>query len=201
LNPDTWPVKFLVVDVEGNGGQPPDLIEFAALPLHAGQPSPATGWSTLVRPPVPITPMATRIHGIGNQDVQDAATWAETSGQVRALLDGAWIAAHNASVEYGLLTRLLPDWQPAGVIDTLKLSRHLFGKSTAHNLDALIIHTGIDTSRIPGRRHRAAFDAHATALLLAHLAERFPDFTALAAIAVPTGMPGTAPEPTEETLW
>jgi exodeoxyribonuclease X len=201
LNPDSWPGKFLVVDVEGNGGQPPDLVEFAALPLHAGQPSPATGWSTLVRPPVAITAMATKIHGIGNQDVHSAPAWAEVSGQVRALLDGAWIAAHNASVEYGLLTRLLPGWQPAGVIDTLKLSRHLFGKTTPHNLDALIAHTGIDTSRIPGQRHRAAFDAHATALLLARLAERFPAFDDLAAVAVPKGMPGTVPQPEEDTLW
>jgi exodeoxyribonuclease X len=201
LNPDTWPTKFLVVDVEGNGGQPPDLVEFAALPLHAGQVSPATGWSTLIRPPVPITPMATKIHGIGNPDVRTAPTWAETAEQVKTLLDGAWIAAHNASVEYGLLTRLMPDWQPAGVIDTLKLSRHLFGKSIRHNLDALIAHTGIDTSQIPGQRHRAAFDAHATALLLTHLAERFPAFDDLAAVAVPKGMPGTMPEPTEETLW
>ncbi len=203
MNPDTWPTKLLVVDVEGNGGQPPDLVEFAALPIHFGQVSAATGWSTLIRPPVPITPMATKIHGISNQDVRTAPAWAETADQVRALLDGAWIAAHNAGVEYGLLTRLLPDWQPTGVIDTLKLSRHLFGKSIRHNLDALIAHTGIDTSRIPGRRHRATFDAHATGLLLVHLAEHFPAFTDLAAVAVPKDMPGIAPDgpETEGTLW
>ena len=203
MNPATWPTKLLVVDVEGNGGHPPDLVEFAALPIHAGQVSPATGWSTLIRPPAPITAMATRIHGISNHDVQNAPTWTETADQVRTLLDGAWIAAHNASVEYGLLTRLMPDWQPAGVIDTLKLSRHLFGTSIRHNLDALITHTGIDTSQIPGQRHRAAFDAHATALLLVHLAERFPAFTDLAAVSVPKGMPGIAPEAPEAkgTLW
>jgi len=203
LNPDTWPIKLLVVDVEGNGGQPPDLVEFAALPVRAGQVAPANGWSALIRPPVPITPMATKIHGISNQDVQGSPTWAQTADRVRALLDGAWIAAHNASVEYGLLTRLMPDWQPTGVIDTLKLSRHLFGKSIRHNLDALITHTGIDTSQIPGQRHRAAFDAHATALLLVRLAERFPTFTDLAAVAIPKDMPGTTPEApeTEGTLW
>ena len=203
MNPDIWPTKLLVVDVEGNGGQPPDLVEFAALPVHAGQVSAATGWSTLIRPPVPITPMATRIHGISDHDVRDAPTWDQAADRVRSLLDGAWIAAHNASVEYGLLNRLMPDWQPTGVIDTLKLSRHLFGKSIRHNLDALIAHTGIDTHQIPGRRHRAAFDAHATALLLVHLAERFPTFTDLAAVAIPAGMPGaaSAPAPTEETLW
>ncbi|WP_051944367.1 PolC-type DNA polymerase III domain-containing protein [Streptacidiphilus rugosus] len=85
------------------------------------------------------------------------------------------------------------------MIDTLKLSRHLYGKATRHNLDALIEHTGIDTSGIPGQRHRALFDAHATALLLVQLAEGFTAFTDLAAVAVPAGMP-SVPEP-EGTLW
>jgi DNA polymerase-3 subunit epsilon/exodeoxyribonuclease X len=199
LKPDSWPSKFLVVDVEGNGAQPPDLIEFAAVPIHAGLVSPETGWSTLVRPPVPINRMATAFHGISNDDVASAPTWQQAASKVRDLLDGAWIAAHNAHVDYGLLARLLPGWEPAGVIDTLKLSRHLYGKDTRHNLDALIEHTGIDTSTIPGQRHRALFDAHATALLLVHLAERFAAFTDLAAAAVPAGMPGV-PEP-EGTLW
>jgi hypothetical protein len=57
----------------GDGGQPLDMVEFAALPLHAGQPSPATGWSTAVRPPAAITAMATKIHGIGNYIRQSAA--------------------------------------------------------------------------------------------------------------------------------
>jgi exodeoxyribonuclease X len=199
LNPATWPTKLLVVDVEGNGAQPPDLIEFAAVPTRAELVSAEIAWSTLVRPPVPITRRATEFHGISNEALKTAPTWSEISGEVRDLLDGAWIAAHNAHVDYNVLARLLPDWEPAGVIDTLKLSRHIFGKAIRHNLDSLIEHTSIDTSRIPGQRHRALFDAHATGLLLIHLADRFPTFTDLAAVAVPSGMPGT-PEP-EGTLW
>lgn len=199
MNPATWPTRLLVVDVEGNGAQPPDLIEFAAVPAQAGLVNAEIAWSTLVRPPVPITRRATDLHGISNEAVKTAPTWSEISGEVRELLEGAWIAAHNAHVDYNVLVRLLPGWQPVGVIDTLKLSRHILGKATRHNLDALIEHTGIDTSRIPGQRHRALFDAHATGLLLVDLADHFPTFADLAAVAVPTGMPG-APEP-EGTLW
>jgi DNA polymerase III epsilon subunit-like protein len=199
VNRTAWPGRLLVVDVEGNGRQPPDLVEFAALPIHSGELSPAAAWATLLRPLHPITPMATRIHGITNQDVENAPSWPQAADRIRTLLDGAWIAAHNARTEYDVLTRHLPAWQPAGVIDTLRLSRHLYGKTTRHGLDALIQHTRIDTTGIPGRRHRAAFDAHATGLLLVHMANRFDTWEQLTAVAVPDNMPGTSTP--EGTLW
>lgn len=207
MNPEEWPQRLLVVDVEGNGAQPPDLVEFAAIPLIDGCPDPSGTYTVLVRPPVPITPMAARIHGITNQAAAHAPAWPQVCEAVQALLDGAWIAAHSARVEYDVLTRHLPDWQPAGVLDTLRISRHLYGQTTRHNLDALIAHTGLDLSAIPGQRHRAAYDAHATALLLAHLAEQFDTFASLAAVAVPPSMPGlpttteNAHDTSEGTLW
>ncbi|WP_242334215.1 hypothetical protein [Streptomyces formicae] len=51
----TWP-RLLVVDVEGNGLNPPDLVEVAALPVHAGRPDTSTAGAWLVRPPRPVTP-------------------------------------------------------------------------------------------------------------------------------------------------
>ncbi|MGH8940668.1 MAG: hypothetical protein ACRDV2_15175, partial [Actinomycetes bacterium] len=57
---------------------------------------------------------------------------------VLATLHGAWICAHNASVEYQVLRRHLPGWQPAGVIDTLRLAPATYPDSPKHNLDALI---------------------------------------------------------------
>ncbi|MGW3183788.1 hypothetical protein ACWDD9_31410 [Kitasatospora sp. NPDC001119] len=43
--------RVLVVDVEGNGAQPPDLVEVAATPVVAGQPVPSSARSSLIRPP------------------------------------------------------------------------------------------------------------------------------------------------------
>lgn len=60
----------MVVDVEGNGQQPPEIIEIAALPIDDGQLGPATTW--LVKPRKPISPIVTRkVHGIRNADVAD----------------------------------------------------------------------------------------------------------------------------------
>ncbi|MFI9722001.1 exonuclease domain-containing protein [Streptomyces sp. NPDC052396] len=197
----TWP-RLLVVDVEGNGQSMPDLVEVAAIPIEHGRPVPTLARATLIRPPQPITPFATRIHGITNQFVANAPSWEEIAPAVQRDLTGCWIAAHNASVDYGVLKRHLSSWEPAGVIDTLRLARATFVDGPRYGLDALIEHTRIDLSAVPGQRHRAGFDAHATALLLINMAAHYPTWEALIAAAVPAGMPG-APEPDheEQPLW
>ncbi|MFE9425249.1 exonuclease domain-containing protein [Kitasatospora sp. NPDC006697] len=200
----TWPRVF-VVDVEGNGGQPPELVEVAAIPVVNGRPVPSSARSTLLRPPTPITPFATRVHHITNQAVATAPTWEQVGAQVHADLEGAWIAAHNAHVDYGVLLRHMPDWRPAGVLDTLRLARRTYPEAGGYSLDALIKLTSIDLASVVGQRHRAAFDAHATALLLLDLAEHYDTWDALIAAAVPPGMPGAplpaAPDSEEPGLW
>ncbi|MFJ2868263.1 exonuclease domain-containing protein [Kitasatospora sp. NPDC087314] len=200
----TWPRVF-VVDVEGNGAQPPDLVEVAAIPVVNGSPVPSSARSTLLRPPNPITPFARRVHGIRNRDVATAPTWEQVGPQVHADLEGTWIAAHNAHVDYGVLLRHMPDWKPAGVLDTLRLARATYPKAGGYSLDALIELTGIDLASVPGQRHRAAYDAHATALLLIALAGHYDTWDVLLTAAVPPGMPGAplppAPKSEEQTLW
>ncbi|MFG3255250.1 exonuclease domain-containing protein [Streptomyces sp. NPDC048172] len=205
MKPADWHRPLYVIDVEGNGANPPDLVEVAAIPLDEGRARPERARTWLIQPPTPIPACITRIHGITNTMLEDAPSWEQSSGEVRELLDGAWIAAHHASVEYNALTRHLPDWQPEGVLDTLRLAKDADPGQRGYGLDALLERTGIDLSGVTGQRHRAAFDAHATALLLLHLAERYPAWDALVAAAVPPRMPGApapAPPPTiEETLW
>ncbi|GAA3115068.1 3'-5' exonuclease [Streptosporangium carneum] len=197
----TWPPLF-VVDVEGNGAQPPDLVEVAAVRIDGGQPVPQAALCTLIQPPRPISRFASRVHHITNRDVTDAPTWQHVAPTVQDTLQGTWIAAHNAHVDYTVLHRHLPGWKPAGVIDTLRLARAALPEAPGHGLDALLTHTGIDTGNIPGRRHRAGFDAHATARLLLTLAARYPTWDALTAVAVPPGLPGAAtPDHEEQTLW
>ncbi|MFI1063894.1 exonuclease domain-containing protein [Streptomyces spororaveus] len=204
MNFSTWPAPLFVVDVEGNGATPPDLVEVALIPVTGGRPEPEAARSWLIRPPVAIPHLITRIHGITNAMVADAPVWADVAAEVAGLLDGAWIAAHSASVEYNVLSRHLPDWKPAGVIDTLRLAKATFPGHKGFGLDALINHTGISLDGVAGTRHRAGYDAHATALLLHHLASHYDSWDAMAAKAVPPGMPGLPeldPQPEEQTLW
>lgn len=184
----TWPPKLLVVDTEGNGASPPDLIELAAVPITAGAVRPGAIRQTLVRPPTPVTPLATSVHGLTNQDLANAPIWETIAPVVRADLDGAWIAAHNATVDYRLLARLLPDWEPAGVICTLRLARGRRPDLPRHTLDALIAALPVPLAGVAGARHRAAFDAHATALLLLALAQPLDSWDALAEVAVPPSL-------------
>lgn len=204
MNLSTWP-RLLVVDVEGNGANPPDLIEIAVVPIDGGRVRPEQTKATLVRPPQPITRFATGVHHLTNQDVANSPTWESIAADVQAYLDGAWIAAHNAGVEYSVLTRHLPTWQPAGVIDTLRLARAALPDAPGHGLDALLTHTVLDVSTVSGRRHRAAYDAHVTALLLLALAGRYATWDDLIQVAVPPKMPGApaapAPDHEEQTLW
>ncbi|WP_406354242.1 exonuclease domain-containing protein [Streptomyces sp. NBC_00658] len=201
MNPTTWPDRLLVVDVEGNGANPPDLVEVAALPIHAGRTDTTLAGAWLVRPPVPVTPFAVKVHGLTNNRLADSPPWAEVADEVRTFLDGAWICAHNAHVDYRVLARHLPCWEPTGVIDTLRLSRVTYPDTRSHSLDALIDHTQLDLTGAPAQRHRATYDAYATALLFLTMTDRYETWSELAAVAVPPGLPGAPQAEQEPTLW
>ena len=200
MNFSTWPA-LLVVDVEGNGTNPPDLLEVAALPVRDGKPDTTTAGAWLIRPPRPVTPFAAQVHSLTNETLASCPSWKEVAGHVSGLLGQAWIAAHNAHVDYRVLSAHLPGWEPAGVIDTLRLARAARPGLPSYRLDSLIDHLKPDLSHVPDQRHRARYDAYATAQMLLTLAEPYPTWDQLAAVAVPPGLPG-APRPEEDpTLW
>ncbi|WP_369153905.1 exonuclease domain-containing protein [Streptomyces sp. R02] len=200
MNFATWPA-LLVVDVEGNGTNPPDLVEVAALPIREGRPDKSTAGWWLTRPSRPVTTFATRVHGLTNDALADKPAWADVAGQVHAFLGNTWICAHNAHTDYRVLSAHLPGWKPAGVLDTLRLAKTTFPDLGKYNLDRLIEHVQPDLSEAPGARHRATFDAFATAQLLIAMASRYDTWDQMVAAAVPHGLPG-APEPEKDpTLW
>ncbi|MGX1915362.1 3'-5' exonuclease [Streptomyces phaeochromogenes] len=201
MNFASWP-SLLVVDVEGNGTNPPDLVEVAALPVRAGQPDTTAGGAWLIRPERPVTTRAAGIHGLTNAVLADKPAWAELADQVHDFLGQDWICAHNAHVDYRALLRHLPKWEPAGVIDTLRLARATYRNLPSYSLDALIKHVAPDLSQAPRvGRHRATYDAYATAQLLLAMAAHYETWDQVVAAAVPPGLPG-APEPDKDpTLW
>ncbi|MGW2022012.1 3'-5' exonuclease [Streptomyces decoyicus] len=200
MNFSSWPA-LLVVDVEGNGNNPPDLVEVAALPVRNGRPDKSTAGAWLTRPRRPVTPVAARIHGLTNERLANKPGWEEIADQVHGLLGTSWICAHNAHVDYKVLAAHLPQWRPAGVLDTLRLARATYRGLPKYSLDALIEHVQPDLAHAPAQRHRATYDAYATAQLLIAMATRYDTWDQLVAAAVPPGLPG-APEPAKDpTLW
>jgi DNA polymerase III epsilon subunit-like protein len=166
---------YAVVDVEGNGRRPPDLVELAVVPIMDGVIGRPRAW--LVRPDERITGFAQRIHGISNDMVAKAPCFAEISDEVREAFGTTVIVAHNAHVDLDVIQRKLPDWAPEGVIDTLKLARRLLPDQMTYKLSALVdaLHLA---GGLPGALgpHRAEYDALVTARLLSRLLTK-PDGT------------------------
>lgn len=168
---DWTKLRYAVVDVEGNGQQPPDLVEVAMVPIVGGVVGEPSSW--LVKPERPIKYFATRIHGLTNNDVADAPSFAHVEREIRQALDADVLVAHNAHVDIGVLQRHLGDWECPEALDTLKLSKRLLPKQTSYKLGALVemltLAEGLPDDLTP---HRATYDALVTARLFVQLATR-----------------------------
>jgi exodeoxyribonuclease X len=160
--------RYAVIDVEGNGQLPPELVELGIVPVVSGVIGAPVTW--LCKPERPITPMARRIHGIGDAMVDAAPSFSGVEADIRANLDGAVLVAHNAGVDLGVLRRKMPGFTPAGVLDTLKLSRRLLPDQPSHRLGELARTLPLDQELPDGLHpHRAGYDVLVTARLFVYL--------------------------------
>ena len=79
---DPWTAfDYAVVDVEGNGQRPPDLVEISIVAIKGGSVGQPRSW--LVRPPRPITPMARLCHRITDAQIIDAPALADIGAELR----------------------------------------------------------------------------------------------------------------------
>jgi exodeoxyribonuclease X len=165
---DWTSLRYAVFDVEGNGHQPPDLVELAVVPIIGGKVQEPVSW--LVKPEHPIRYFATRIHGITNQDVAGAPGFGTIADEVRQALDVPALIAHNAHVDVGVLVRYLPKWDVPEVFDSLKLARRLLPDQPGYKLGMLVKAFNL-AEGLPGdlTPHRAAYDALVTARLFVRL--------------------------------
>jgi exodeoxyribonuclease X len=170
---DWTSLRYAVVDVEGNGYHPPDLVELGLVPIVGGVIGQPVSW--LARPEQPITPMARKIHGIRNEDVASAPRFADVQAEVLRALDAAVLVAHNAHVDVGVLSRKLNGWVCPEVFDTLKLARRLLPGHPSYRLGALVTAFNLATG-LPDdlRPHRATYDVLVTARLFVQLANAVP---------------------------
>ena len=169
MTSDWTSLDYVVVDIEGNGQQPPDLVELAAVPIVNGIIGEPRSW--LVQPDRPITHFARRIHGITNDQVQNAPLFGDIEADIRKILDTAALIGHNAHVDIAVLRAKLGDWQCPEVLDTLKLARRLLPGLDGYKLGTLVetldLADGLDSALTP---HRATYDALVTARLFVHIA-------------------------------
>jgi exodeoxyribonuclease X len=162
-------MRYAVADVEGNGQQPPELVEVAVVPILDGVIGEAASW--LVRPARPISRIAARIHGLTDLDLAGAPTFAAIEGEVRQALAADVLVAHNAHVDVGVLRRHLGGWACPEVFDTLKLARRLLPGQASYKLGALVAAMGLADGLPAGLApHRATYDALVTSRLFVGLA-------------------------------
>ncbi|MFC8796927.1 exonuclease domain-containing protein [Promicromonospora sp. NPDC057138] len=159
---------YVVIDIEGNGAQPPELVELAVVPLRGGVIGDVQAW--LVQPPTPITWRARQIHGISNDDVAGAPSINDIVPEVLGALGDAIPVGHAVHNDLAVLRRVLPGWEPPFALDTLRLARHALGLPS-YGLGALVEHYHLASGLPAGMRaHRADYDALVTARLLVELA-------------------------------
>jgi len=163
--------RFWVVDVEGSGGSPPEIVELAMLEVeHLALTENMRHW--FVQPQRGIQPAATRIHGITDDDVAGAPSMEDIVDDVVMWLEGTPVVGHNVKVEVEILRRSLPDWKPSAAIDTLKLAKALKPGMASYSLTNLGAEFGLvdQAARRTGAQHHSAlYDTTLAALLFVHL--------------------------------
>lgn len=163
--------KVYVVDFEGNGDNPPDIIELALVEILSWTELGRT-YHWLLRPAVPISRMVSRIHGLTDDDVADAPSFSDIQDDLHELLTAACLIGHKVHVDVGALKRKLPEWEPARTLDTLRLAKRLKPNLVSYSLHKLAATLGIESAAGAGRSgqpHSAVYDATMTANLFLKL--------------------------------
>ena len=165
-------LTYVAFDTETTGLSVKDdaIIQIGAVRVLKGRIVNGEAINTYVDPERPIPQSSTKIHAIGDADVQGAPKIAEAGRSLHHFCRDAVLVAHNAPFDIGLLRRsqkiMDVEWnQP--VIDTVLLSAVVFGTTEDHTLDALCDRLSITIA--PEARHTAYGDAQATAEVLVKL--------------------------------
>jgi DNA polymerase-3 subunit epsilon len=178
-----WTAADLVaLDLEGTGGQDRHdeaILEIAAVPLAEGRPDLDAAWDSLINPGRWISPRPWISPGLTGNALADAPRLDSLHATIAEKLHGRILVGHNIGVDWRLIHLRLPDIQPAGLIDTARLARHLRPAAKRWNLTSLLDEHGLEdavTALVPhGRPHRALWDAVGAALLLRELVDQLPD--------------------------
>jgi DNA polymerase-3 subunit epsilon len=165
-------LSFAVVDVETTGGRAEHgdrITEIAVVTVRDGHV--ADVFETLVNPERSIPPFITRLTNISWEMVRDKSPFRDVCEDVLRVLDGHVFVAHNANFDWRFVSaevaRSTGRELTGRRLCTVRLSRRLLPQLRSRSLDWVARHYGVEIP--PGKRHRAAGDALATAECLLRL--------------------------------
>lgn len=168
-----WTVcDFAVVDVEGNGQTPQEIVELAVIPIRRGTVE-ERQHEWMIHPERPVTAQATRIHGISNAALAAKPRFPEIADEVIDALGECAVVGHNVAIDARLLQSKLLGWRPPLLLDTLRLARRVLPGRSSYALASLA--TELEVNVVGAKLHRASVDAYVTAqlfLALVRLLER-----------------------------
>lgn len=140
-------IKFACLDTETTGLSPETggkICEIAVSVSQGGRV--VEEFSSLINPQIPMSPEVIAIHGITNEMVKDAPTFADIMPKLLGVLDNAVIVAHNADFDVSFLRAEFAAcgmrFPPYPVVDTLKLARKS-GKFERNRLGLIAEELGI----------------------------------------------------------
>ena len=119
------------------------IVELSAIRIRSGEIT-NEYFYRLVNPEIDIPPMISKIHGLKNTDLLNEPKFKEVSSDLLEFINGQNLIGHNVQVDYRLLKRKLPDYEPSLVIDTYKLVKNRVKGLKSYGLDNLIMHFHIE---------------------------------------------------------
>ncbi len=165
-------LSFAVVDVETTGGRADygdRITEIAVVTVRDGRI--VDVFETLVNPERSIPPFISRLTNISWEMVRDKSPFRDVCEDVLRVLHGHVFVAHNANFDWRFVSaevaRSTGRELTGRRLCTVRLSRRLLPHLRSRSLDWVARHYGVEIP--PGKRHRAAGDALATAECLLRL--------------------------------
>ncbi len=160
---DTVASPFVVIDVETTGLDPSEdrICEVGAIRFEGRR---ETGrYHSLVQPQRKIPGDAVALHGISDEMLRGAPTFARIAPDLRRFLAGTFLVAQNAEFDLSFLNA---EFERAGMgklpnpaVDTIALARRAAPNLGSYSLDSLARHFQVDLKD----RHRSMGDCEATA--------------------------------------
>ncbi len=174
------PLAIIDFETTGLDATKERILEIGVICFDAGAVSTKHNW--LVNPGIPVPEQARAVHGISDDDLKHAPSFAQVIAEVSEVLKGRIPVAYNASFDRGFLhaerdrlTSTPSDLPPAlrsdvTWIDPLIWARELQKKERSKKLADVAERLGVKLEQA----HRASDDAHATGLVLMAFAKDLP---------------------------
>lgn len=163
-------LTYVVFDLETTGTCPEcgdKIIEIGAVKLISDFRIQPVKFHTMVNPGISIPDSSTDIHGITNDNVKNAPDVCVAIYDFIDFARGSVIVAHNAKKDLSFLKNEMKEYGIRNpftfILDTLKLSRIVNPSARKHNLDYITDKYKINVTN-SYKRHRALYDAEATAI-------------------------------------